>query len=233
MDLIFETLGALLGISAEILEASSALLGIIVAGFSATFGFPLAMLLYRKRQFLDHITYSCNTLLCEDDTYTLQIRTPEVLPVSDLLPVNTVFSLKLLLAIRRCTSDNPFIIMSDRDMDVLQPCIINGLSRIFAEGIMANAQGRVVEKTIFLIAITFEKYGAIRSRKIRVMIATANQLQQISKQEFRGAVRFEEEHHSDRMRTLYAMAERYQLERSNNFSGPRIIREVEGMVVVE
>lgn len=169
-------------------------------------GAAVVLWLYATRNFNDQVTYSANLLVPHENGFQLQLRTLEVLPKEDLLPSNLWFRIRLFFAIRKCTVKDPFIRMSHADMDVLQPAIINGLSRLFAEGIVAEMRGEKPTQQLLLMGITYEKYGAAKTRKIRVMVVSEEVLNTVKRENI---FFFERGHEKDRIKTLQRMAAHY------------------------
>lgn len=162
------------------------------------------MFLYRKKRFLDHITYSLNYF--EEGTKgkkKLILRTLQVLPKEDLLPSNFLFKLKMFKAIRNCSEEDPFIKMDQKAMNILMPAIINGISSLFGADILQNQKGHPQKQ--FLLAVTCEKYGDIKSQKIRVMIIDPKELDGMSFKDTLRDYTFEDPSHKDRIRTLLVM----------------------------
>lgn len=184
-------------------ETSLALFPTLQWALVSAIGASAVLWLYVTRNFNDQVTYSANLLVPCEGGYQLQLRTLEVLPKEDLLPSNLWFRIRLFFAIRKCTVKDPFIKMSHADMDVLQPAIINGLSRLFAEGIVAEMRGEKPTKQELLMGITYEKYGAAKTRKIRVIVASEEVLTTVKRE---SVFFFEQTHERDRIRTLQRMA---------------------------
>lgn len=197
-----------------------------LAGFTALFfGF-----LYFTRNFNDHITYTGNvfepTLGADGAGFRLLLRTFRIMPQSDVLPSNAWFRVALLFALARTTKKDPFIRMSARDMDVLQPSIINGFSELFAEGLANRQAGRSVSEAEFLLAISYEKHDGAKSRKIRVIITTEDELSLVSNPAFLPQVHFERSHQGNRLITLAKMAEHWASEADTSLDDVRIVRPI-------
>lgn len=209
MNQIIEFIANLIGVEAKNLDMAFALIGLTVSAVVPVW----AIFLYKKKKFLDHITYNYNRFVKLGDacSHRLELRTPQLLPIGDILPNNLMFKLKLHAAIRKCSRTNPLIQMSDKDMDILMPAIINGLSMIFGSGMMTDNPGQEVD---YLLAVTYEKYGSIKSQKIRVLIVTPETLKRIDNAGL-AWIKFEESQHSDRIATLKTIA-RIRQEDPNN-----------------
>jgi len=232
MEHLIQIISKLLGVDPTILNALFSLLGLIIAFATFLLGIPFAFLLYKKRRFLNHITYSINILEKDTatNTWTLQLRTVQVLPREDLLPSNPIFVWKFLLAIRRCTTLNPFILMDEQGMNILQPAIINGLSAVIGEGALREAAGmEVIRKEKFLFAVVCEKYGPRRTQKIQVILALPELLSEVFREETitRDSVVVERAHHADRIETLVRMANRRESESALPEDSIKAVRFIE------
>lgn len=231
MGFLLEKLAEYLGIEALVLEDIFSFLGMLFSLIAPVVIGAIIVWHYRVRRFLDHITYSANFFEESDDgTTTLRIRTLCTLPMGDLLPVNKLFRWQLYLAIQRCTKENMFIRMSAEDMDVLQPALISGLSSaVFADGIVGKIQGLPVHEDTLYMAIAFEKDGSVKSQKLRIILATKQQLiaaTQLSPHQ----VTYERSHHAYRLVTLKLMAAQHELEKTLSNSAIRIVRTISSVL---
>jgi len=225
MEFIIELLSSVTGVPEDILTKILSLLGLIGSFVITPIGFLWAIYHYKIRRFADQITYSANFFKPDDEGFMkLRIRTPAILPNDDVLPGNILFRYKLRQAIRACTMKDPFIRMSRNDMDVLQPAIINGISSVFSEGIMAQLFGMPVEVRKLRMAITFEKDGGIKSQKIRVLLVSDEDLGRVSDPEFREGVTFERSNHTYRLYTLAEMARQRMDEKNLPECSVRMVR---------
>lgn len=206
MDYIYKYLTDLLGLEEGTLQVTFALLGLLVAFITIILSPIIAGLMYLKKRFLDHITYSGNILSpCNISGNILEIRTILTLPVGDILPSNLIFKIKLWWAIQKCTEQSMFIKMNKKAMNVFMPCIINGLSSVFSEGTAMKISGKkeMTEEFNLWLFVTCEQYGRARSQKIRVMVLNEETMKYILSEDFDPVkVEFEEDHHQDRVTTL-------------------------------
>lgn len=195
-------------------------------------GLLIAIYFYTKRLFLDQVTYSANiidqkTNETGSDKWLL-IRTIHVIPVNEILPNNILFRLNLLWAIHKCDEMNMFIRMKRNSMNVLQPAIINGLASVTGASTLNEVSGIKMAHKKVLIAITFERYGDIKSQKIRVMVVSPETLQAIND----GSIdiyklRLESDQHKNRIETLVKMAAIWKKEKISNQEEIKIVVEVE------
>ena len=234
MEHLYEEIGIWLGVSTPSVEVFIVVMGFLATAVTFIVGPLMALFLYRQKRFLDHITYSANMLRPSGDRIELLIRTIQVLPKDDLLPTNPMFKWKLFWAIFwRCTEEDMFIRMDPDAMDVIQPAIINGLSAVYGVDYLAQMAGRKVETKRFFIAITCEKFGGIKSQKIRVIVVSENLLRRIilGGGLDENLIDFERSHHRDRLTTLHRMALEWKREQALSPDAMRVVRPVEVPVV--
>jgi len=206
-----------------------------VAAFLAAFLLwaPLALgtilvvvILYLTKSFNDHVTYTGNRIIKTAEGWEIELRTFLELPLGDLLPANPAFRLKLFKAFLQTKKNDPFLLMKEQDMDVLQPKLINGFSMLFPEGVAAWQDGRAVIRDTYLLAVSYEKHDGMKSRKLRVIVATETELERILDPEVFSNLSFERQHQWNRGLTLRKMAEHWKEEQELPFDSLRIVRPV-------
>lgn len=79
------------------------------------------------------------------------------------------------------------------------------ISERFAEGFVHEALGSPVVKQSFLIALTNEIDGPVRTHKIRAQVIGEELLAKFGSDEFREKLQLEKSHHSVRVSTLRKM----------------------------
>jgi hypothetical protein len=211
------------------LDASAAALvaSIAIGALFALGTLFLVYILYFRKSFNDQIIYSGNRLVeTTDGGLTLELRTFRMIPAVDVLPSNLAFKLNLFWSLFWLRKDNPFVMMSLRDMNVLQPRVINGLSENYATGLMAWQTGAPVTARKLLIAVSYEKHPGANSRTIRVIVSTEYELRLMLDPEVRRGVTFERVYQQDRMDTLLQMARHWQREQKLSPDAKRIVRTV-------
>lgn len=227
MEFFIELLAEQLSVSPDLLHKSLSVVGFLVSLLFPLFGAYLVLHRYLIKRFSDQITYSGNQLVQEEDgSITLALRNPLMLPKSDILPLNWMFNVRLAIAIWHCSPKDPFIRMSQRDMDVLQPSIINAYSALFADRITSRLFGEGEVEKELLMAVTFEKDGSLRNQKIRVMIISKETLVHFSDPDFVDTLNYERSHHRYRTHTLRKMYETYEAEKELSNDSVKIIRQI-------
>ena len=86
---------------------------------------------------------------------------------------------QVVRAAERTTPDQPFVVLDDpADMAFVHRAVLNVLSEKFAEAFVAQASGLPARFDTFHFAVTCERFADIRTLKIRVLVATAADLQE-------------------------------------------------------
>ncbi len=186
----------------------------------------IVVILYLTKSFNDHVTYTANRIVKTAGGWELHLRTFLELPLGDLLPANPAFRLKLMKAFLFTKKSDPFLCMAEADMDVLQPKLINGFSMQYPDGVAAWQSGRSVIVDTYLLAVSYEKHDGIKSRKIRVIVATEAELERILDPEVHSKLSFERAHQWNRYLTLKKMAEHWKREQDLPLDSFRIVRPV-------
>ena len=230
MEHIIKFLSDLFHLDSAVLEVLFTLCGLVASVAIVVAGPIYAALLYKGKRFLDHITYSVNMLDTGGESRQLRIRTPAIVPRNDLLPSNPLFKWKLGRAIYRCTEEDPFIRLDAKAMNVMIPAIVNGLSMQFGDRILQEAVGQEVRREKLWLAVTCEKYGNIKSQKIRVIIASQDVLDEaatFAAGEEQTRVQVEETYHKDRLTTLYSMKREQFRQNGTKVDKPDVVVPVE------
>lgn len=125
-----------------------------------------------RKQFLSQVNFSLNYV--QDNQ--LVMRTLVELPASEVW-LNEHGIQLVSQATKKTQVDQPFIQLKEpRDQDFLQRAVLNVLSERYAEGYLAAALGLPVQREEFVFGITCEKYGDIRTLKIRILLLTERTL---------------------------------------------------------
>lgn len=187
----------------------------------------LFYVLYLRKSFNDQVIYTGNKLAKKGEGgYTLELRTYRMVPVSDLFPTNVAFRINLAWKLFWLSKKDPFIKMSPRDMNVLQPRAINGLSELYPNGLMAWQAGAPTKTSKLLLAVSYEKHRGANSRTIRVIVSAEEELQEVLDPAVRQRIRFEHVHQRERLDTLVLMANYWKRERGLSPDAFRIVREM-------
>ena len=179
------------------------LLGVLIGAWIAN---RQARRAWRKREFLDRINFSLNTLA----DGTLLIRT---LYESNLLEVflNPSAAQVVLAAARRTTPDDPILTVEDEtDRWALLNSVLNVVSEQFADGAIWRDAGLPIEARRYLACLTCEPDPEVRTRKVRAMLVGKATLDRFAADYAEAVPKLENaKHHITRVRTLRTMAQRY------------------------
>jgi hypothetical protein len=119
-----------------------------------------------KKQFLARVNFSLNYLSAD----TLAMRTL-LETTSSLVWLNDYGVALVNAAAKRAPVDQPFLILPEpSDQDFANRAVLNILSERFAETFLAASLGRPVCMSPHIFGITCEKYGDIRTLKIRIIV---------------------------------------------------------------
>ena len=124
---------------------------------------------WSKKQFVRRLNVSLN--LFESDRHgreTLRIRTLLEKDAKDVF-LNDVAVDRLVAAAGKTTKNNPLLPLGD-DAWFLLNAVLNEVSERFAEGFLKTDLGLPTHKATYVIALTYEKDGAMKTQKIRAMV---------------------------------------------------------------
>ena len=176
---------------------------------------------WRNKEFLGQVNFSLN--LIGD---TLSMRTLRETDTTAVWP--NAYGVGLLhAAAKRTTDKNPFIRLPEKsDREYLHRAVKNALSQLCPEAFVAAALGAPVRRGTFLFAITCERYGEIRTIKLRVLLIEEATLREA----FAPGGRAEEvraklsKYYQTRLNTLQMM---YEMDRKAQAGGEEELGRVE------
>lgn len=180
------------------LEAS---VGFVFMAIGLWWGRRRAQKAFRKRQFFERLNISLNSIV--DDT--LQIRTLSEKTSSEVF-LNTVAVEKLLKAAAKTTVEDPLIPFDSDDHWFYLNSVLNEVSEQFADGFLQREAGQPTETVSFVICLTNECDGNLRTRKIRAMVVRRDLLENLPEK----CPQLEQDHHDTRWKTLTIMARRWK-----------------------
>jgi hypothetical protein len=158
---------------------------------------------WAKRDFLNRLNFSLNIL--QDGK--LHIRTLMEKSCEDVF-LNQSASEQVLACARQTTATNPFLPLPKADYWYFLNQILNELAEKFATGQLRRDLKLPVTSSTYLICVTSESAGEIRTRKIRAMIIRKEQLMNLPE----AVPQLESPHHVTRWETLQRMKAAYQKE---------------------
>lgn len=155
---------------------------------------------WKKQEFLDRLNLSLNTI----DNGVLKIRTLSEKRCEEVF-LNSVAADTVQLLARRTTAADPLLPISKDDVWYYLNAVLNDLSEQFAVGVMKRDLGTPVTTGVYLVALTCENAGDMRTRKIRAMVIKKSMLTQLPTE----PPKFEAAQHHTRWATLQFMASEY------------------------
>jgi len=155
---------------------------------------------WQKQTFLDRLNISLNTI----QEGQLLIRTLSEKPGQDVF-LNTQAAAKVIEAARKTTPTDPLLPFSKDDYWYYLNAVLNELSEQFAVGHLRRDLGAPVTMARYLLCLTCECHGELRTRKVRAMVIRKDVLTKLPEV----APKFSATHHSTRWTTLQMMAAEY------------------------
>ena len=157
---------------------------------------------WQKKQFYDRLNVSLNIL---QPGKPLLIRTLIEKSCEDVF-LNKVAVETVLSAARKTTERNPILPLPKSDYWYYLNAVLNELAEKFAVAELKRDLGQPVVTEKYLICLTSEAAGAIRTRKIRAMTIRKDVLTALPAE----PPAFERPWHSNRWDTLKILAEEYR-----------------------
>ncbi len=133
---------------------------------------------WKRNQFTEQVNFSLSYLETDAEGHThLSLRTLLELSASGVW-LNEYGVRKVQKAAGKTTLERPFLaIQPRRDMELVRHAVLNVLSERFAQVFLARAIGVDVRTETFLYGLTWERYGDIKTRKLRVMVVRLSDLE--------------------------------------------------------
>lgn len=156
---------------------------------------------WANKRFLDRINFSLNTIA----NGALQIRTIAEMNCRDVF-LNEVATETVLAATAQTTAKDALLPFDKEERWFLLNAVLNELSERFAAGFIRRDMGLPVTTRVYLVCLTYENAGDLKTRKIRAMIVQRETLLNLPTE----TPRLERPHHSVRFQTLQQLAAAYQ-----------------------
>jgi hypothetical protein len=160
---------------------------------------------WSTKRFLDRLNFSLNML----NEGKLVIRTLAEENCTDVF-LNEIAVRRIEAATRQTTAENPILPLDKDERWYLLNAVLNKLSERFAAGFLKREMGLPVNSAVYLICLTYENAGDLRTRKIRAMIIRKTALQNMPSD-----LKLEKPHHNTRYETLKCMAAGYGKDPTN------------------
>ncbi len=155
---------------------------------------------WKEQKFLDRLNISLN-LLKEG---VLQIRTLSEKRCEDVF-LNSEAAAKVTAAAEHTTATDPLLPLPRDDYWYYLNGVLNELSEQFALGHLRRDLGCKVESAVYLMCLTCESAGELRTRKVRAMVIRKDVLSTLPAE----SPKFTATHHTTRWTTLQAMQAEY------------------------
>lgn len=158
---------------------------------------------WKQREFFHRINLSLNSIV----DGTLQLRTLSEKSCSEVF-LNQTAVRQLTAAAQKTKPGSPIIPIPKEDCWYFLNAVLNELSEQFADGLIARESGRPVSSARFLVALTNESDGDVRTRKIRALVTRKDLLTSLPKE----MPKLESPNHRVRWETLQNLAAAYAKE---------------------
>ena len=158
---------------------------------------------WQKKEFFDRLNISLNTIA----KGTLLIRTLVEKPCEEIF-LNSVAVKQLTSAAPQTTAEDSVIPLPKEDYWYFLNSVLNEISEQFALGLMKRDLGLEVTAERYLICLTNECDGEIRTRKVRAMVVKKSLLTKLPEK----PPKFESPNHATRWRTLQQLATGFEKE---------------------
>lgn len=155
---------------------------------------------WKKRQFFGRLNVSLNYI----NEGTLRIRTIFEKPLSAVF-INQMAAEMVEKAARRTTEDNPILELPKQDYWFVNNEVLNSLAEFFCQAQIKRDLGLPATRGLYLICLTCEKAGDVRTQKVRAMMMRKEVLLNLPAED----PQLESPFHSTRIMTLRKLARDY------------------------
>ena len=173
----------------------------VAAGVASYMVARRARLRWRKRDFLDRLNVSLTRI--EDGV--LQIRTILEMDCEEVF-LNPSAAKTIVELAKKTTAADPILPIPKNDCWLYLNAVLNEISERFPAGQIKRDLGMPVERGEYLLCLTCERAGAVRTQKIRALLLRKSMLTALPEKE----PSFESESHTTRWTTLRQLAEQYR-----------------------
>lgn len=178
--------------------------GLVLAAIGWWLGRSRARSQWKKREFLDRLNISLNILRPGEP---LQIRTLLEKRCEEVF-LNAAGVEDVLHAARHTKPDNPLLPLPVGEYWYFLNAVLNELSERFALGQIRRDMGLPVNLATYVICLTCECAGELRTRKVRAMVIRKDSLQALSQGKLTMPT-LERPSHTTRWDTLQILAREY------------------------
>jgi hypothetical protein len=179
------------------------LTGLLVMSFGWFAGNWRARKKWARKEFLDRLNVSLNSIT----DGTLRIRT--ILEKTSLdVFLNSVAAAQITEASQQTTPTDPTLPLARDDYWYFLNSVLNEIAEKFAEGVVRRDMGLESKSIPYLICLTNECAGEVRTRKVRAMLVQKSLLENLPEE----CPKLESANHATRWKTLQFLA----IERTRN-----------------
>ncbi len=178
------------------------LTGFVLMALGWFFGKRKARSDWRKREFFHRLNFSLNLLIPGEP---LQIRTLVEKTCEEVF-LNAVATQNVADAARKTKPDNPLLPLPREDYWQYLNAALNEIAEKFSVGEIRRDLGLPVTRGTYLICLTCECAGDLRTRKVRAMVIQKKHLENLPATQ----PQFEHARHLTRWETLKVLADQYQ-----------------------
>ena len=139
--------------------------GLVLMAVGWYFGRRRASADWKKQEFLDRLNLSLNSI----DDGTLKIRTLSEKRCEEVF-LNSAAADTIQKLARKTTAADPILPIPNDENWFYLNSVLNDLSEQFADGLLKRDMGGITKTATYLIALTCESAGEIKTRKIRAMV---------------------------------------------------------------
>lgn len=173
---------------------------IIVAGCASYLAGRKSRNRWKQREFLDRLNVSLTSI----DQGVLKIRTLFETDIDEVF-LNQSASSQMVSMAKRTTASNPFIPIPSQDVWYYLNPVLNEISERYSVGYLQADAGRSIEVVQYLLCLTCERAGDVRTQKIRGMVVRKSLLETLPTEE----PQYESPSHATRWKTLQQMKQRW------------------------
>ncbi len=167
--------------------------GILIAGVGWYFGRRRAQASWKKQEFLNRVNVSLNRI----ENGVLQIRTISEKLAEEVF-LNQHASEKMQSYAVKTTAENPVLPIPNGEQWFYLNSVLNEVSEKFSDGLIRHDMGLDVKTETYVLCLTCECGGELKTRKVRAMLIKKSLLQGLGDE----APRFEQPQHQLRWKTL-------------------------------
>jgi hypothetical protein len=156
---------------------------------------------WEKKEFFDRLNVSLNSI----SDGTLRIRTVLEKSCLDVF-LNSVATAEIAEAAQKTTERDATLPLPKEDYWYYLNSVLNEVAEKFAEGVIRRDVGLETKSVRYLVCLTSECAGDVRTRKVRAMLIQKSLLEKLPEER----PKLESESHSTRWETLIRLAEEWQ-----------------------